>query len=280
MMKRIGIFLFAWLCTSCSPNSSQKTQGYVEGQLTYMTSPVSGALKALFVDRGSAVKQGDKLFVLETQPESDLFQAAVANLKQATASRDAVSANLAYAKITYERNLILYPQKAIQASQLDNSKSIYEATKAQLVQANAAMNAAAALLAEAKWKQDQKIIYAPVDAAVFDTYYQLGEYVVANQAVLSLLSPSDIKVIFYVGEKILGGIKLNDTISVTCDGCRQPYSGQIHFISQIAEYTPPVIYSNETNEKLIYRIEAEFPRDQAIQLHPGQPVMVSYTLHG
>lgn len=279
ILKSMIVFLTALLCVSCSSDSSQKTQGYVEGSLTYITSPVSGVLKTLLVDRGSNVKQGEKLLVLEAQPEQDLLQAAAANLKQALASRDIIAANLAYAKITYERNLVLYRKKAIQASQLDNSKSTYDATKAQWVQANAAIASTSALLAEAKWRQDQKVMYAPLNASVFDTYYRLGEYTVANQPILSLLAPGDIKVIFYAGEKVLGKIKLNDKISVTCDGCSQYYTGQIRFISQIAEYTPPVIYSNETNEKLIYRIEAEFPRDQAIQLHPGQPVTVSYNLH-
>jgi HlyD family secretion protein len=38
-----------------------------------------------------------------------------------------------------------------------------------------------------------------------------------------------------------------------------------------------VIYSNETNPKLIYRIEAEFASQDAKRLHPGQPVSVMYS---
>jgi len=63
---------------------------------------------------------------------------------------------------------------------------------------------------------------------------------------------------------------------VQCDQCKDSYAGKISFISPSAEYTPPVIYSTETNEKLIYRIEAEFAPDIAYNMHPGQPVYVTY----
>ena len=46
----------------------------------------------------------------------------------------------------------------------------------------------------------------------------------------------------------------------------------ISFISQTAEYTPPVIYSLEERQKLVYKIEAR-PAEPA-QLRVGQPVTV------
>ncbi|MHB8483029.1 MAG: secretion protein HlyD, partial [Nitrospiria bacterium] len=41
------------------------------------------------------------------------------------------------------------------------------------------------------------------------------------------------------------------------------------------EYTPPVIYSNDTRSKLIFMIEARPRMGDATLLHPGQPVEVS-----
>ena len=264
---------------SCSGHPSKEAQGYMEGRYTYIATPVSGVLKTLFVDRGMFVKKGEPLFVLEMQPESDAYQAALENLKQTIASRDAIAFNLAYAKITYERYQILLPKRAIDQSRLDQAKANYHALLAGLDEVDAAIASKKASLHQAKWTQDQKIISAPQNALVFDTYYRLGEYTIANQAILSLLSPSDIKAIFYVNETILGAIKLNDSIAVQCDGCSRAYSGRISFISPTAEYTPPVIFSNETNEKLVYRVEASFLPKEALNLHPGQPVTVTYYPH-
>lgn len=268
----------AALTSSCSRQSEGQAQGYVEGRYTYMATSVSGVLKELLVQRGSQVKSGDTLFVLEKKPESDEYESAKENLKQTMAARDAIAANLNYAKITYDRYKVLVPKKAIDQSSLDNAKSNYESLIAQLSQSEATIASTSAVLAKMSWTQDQKVIAAPVDAIVFDTYYRIGEYTIADQPIVSLLAPSDIKVIFYVSEAVLGRLKLGGDVTVACDGCKQSYPGKISFISPTAEYTPPVIYSRDTNEKLIYRIEAEFSPSDAVHLHPGQPVMVSYVI--
>jgi HlyD family secretion protein len=48
----------------------------------------------------------------------------------------------------------------------------------------------------------------------------------------------------------------------------------VSFISPQAEYTPPVIYSRESREKLVFMIEIVFDADVGAKLHPGQPVDV------
>jgi len=272
------IFIVIFLA-SCS-RSENRAQGYIEGRYTYIATPVSGILKQLLVSRGNLVKQGQTLFMLEQRPESDAYRAALESYHQAIASRDQVIADLTYAKLTFERNKVLVPKRAIEQSSLDNARARYESTMAQLAGANANIAVAEATLAQADWTQEQKTVYAPVDAIVFDTYYRLGEYTEEGKAILSLLAPQDIKVIFYISERDLGGIQLNDKVSVRCDNCQKTYSGRVSFISPSAEYTPPVIYSTETNEKLVYRIEAEFLPQDAYHLHPGQPVYVTYPHHG
>ncbi|MHB1222008.1 MAG: HlyD family secretion protein [Gammaproteobacteria bacterium] len=263
----------------CSRESSADAQGYIEGRYTYMATSVSGVLKKLLVARGTQVKQGQPLFLLEEQPESDAYQAAVENYNQAVAARDAISANLDFAKLTYERNKILVRKNAVQQSLLDSAKANYDALTAQLSQQSSNIASLKAQLAQSKWQKEQKLITAPVDALVFDTYYRLGEYTVANKPILSLLAPADIKAIFYVNEPSLGHLHLGDKVSVKCDGCQKPYDGRVSFISPTAEYTPPVIYSTETSDKLVYRIEAEFAKQDAIHLHPGQPVTTTYHFH-
>ncbi len=275
----LAFFLFATLFASSCSQSPQAAQGYIEGRYTYIATPVSGVLKQLLVNRGDNVAEGQQLFLLEAQPESDSFAAAEQNLKQSVAARDATIANLAYAKITYQRYKILVPKNAIQQSLLDSAKSTYDATIAQLAQANATIAASTATLAEAQWTLNQKILYAPLKSQVFDIYFRLGEYTIANQAILSLLAPADIKVVFYVGEENLAAIHLHHVVTVRCDHCQQHYSATISFISPSAEYTPPVIYSEKTSEKLVYRIEAVFTAHDAMLLHPGQPVLVNYTNH-
>ena len=117
-------------------------------------------------------------------------------------------------------------------------------------------------------------IKAPISAFVFDTFYTQGEWVPINTPVLSLLSPNNTKIIFYVPEYWLSKLKLKQAIEMSCDGCKETVKGTILYISPHAEFTPPIIYSADERVKLVYRVEAS-PLNAESSLHPGQPVNVS-----
>ena len=52
-------------------------------------------------------------------------------------------------------------------------------------------------------------------------------------------------------------------------------SATLTYVSTEAEYTPPIIYSNETRAKLVFLVEARPAVDAAPRLRPGQPVTVT-----
>ena len=79
---------------------------------------------------------------------------------------------------------------------------------------------------------------------------------------------------FFVPEETEGKLKVGQTATVHCDGCAKEVPVQITYISPEPEFTPPVIYSNETRSKLVFMIEARPKIDDAPLLHPGQPVEV------
>jgi HlyD family secretion protein len=49
----------------------------------------------------------------------------------------------------------------------------------------------------------------------------------------------------------------------------------VSYIATEPEYTPPVIYSNETRAKLVFMVEARPSVENAGRLRPGQPVAVT-----
>ena len=136
------------------------------------------------------------------------------------------------------------------------------------------MEAAKAALAQAEWKLDQKSVKAAVAGLVQDTYFVRGEWVNANQPVVSLLPPQNIKVRFFVPQRDLGALKLGQKLSLACDGCAAPVPAVVSFISPQAEYTPPVIYSQQERAKLVFLVEARPAPEDAERLHPGQPLDV------
>ena len=283
--------------------------GYIEARLTYLSAPVEGKLVSLPVNRGSQVKQGEKVFVLEPMPEQADVTIATMNIEEATANlqnllkgarepeldvirgeiKD-VQANVGYFKKEIQRHQKLVKKGAIEVEQLDKtilslSESIAQLKSAEaklsvaklparedvITEARKKIGAAKGEFEKARWLFEQKEGIAPNDSFVFDTYFKLGENVVANRPVLSLFALEDVKAIFYVPEAQLSQLRLGGKVTINCDQCNA-MEGTVEFISPIAEYTPPVIYSQASRSKLVYRIEAVFSKKDSRILHPGQPI--------
>ena len=98
----------------------------------------------------------------------------------------------------------------------------------------------------------------------------------AGKPVVALLPPPNIKVRAFVPETRVGSIHYGDPIQVTVDGVAKPFVGKVSYISPRAEYTPPVIYSRESREKLVFMVESVFDPQVSANLHPGQPVDVEF----
>jgi HlyD family secretion protein len=146
----------------------------------------------------------------------------------------------------------------------------------QVIAAEAEVRAREAALARAEWEFGQKRQQAPKSGLVFDTLYREGEWVPAGRPVVVLLPPENIKVRAFVPETRLGLIHPGDGAQVVVDGVSQRYSGSVSYISPRAEYTPPVIYSQESRDKLVFMVEIVFDPQVAGDLNPGQPVDVQF----
>ena len=304
--------VLAAMLAGCTGESSGTYQGYAEGEYVRVAAPFAGTLQKLAVARGGQVKPGDALFVLEQENETAARREAEERLKTAESQLadlqkakrpseiEAVRAQLAQAEaaarlsaVSLKRSEDLVAKNFISKQQLDEARETHARDlqrvaemRAQLETSRLAarpdeikaaeynVGAARAALAQADWKLGQKTVNSPVPGLVQDTFYVLGEWVNANQPVVSLLPPQNIKVRFFVEERSLGALKLGQQASIMCDGCAAPLNARVTFISPQAEYTPPVIYSRQERAKLVYLVEARLAPEDAVKLHPGQPVDV------
>ncbi|AMP00031.1 hlyD secretion family protein [Collimonas arenae] len=300
-----------WLA-ACSPASDNDWQGYVEGEYVYVASSQPGRLDKLSVERGKQVALGAPLFMLEAGDEIAARRQALRQLNAAEAQladiqsgkrpqeQDVTRAQLVQAQanasktaVQLHRDEIQFQAGGIAKQQLDDSRAAAEAAAAQVrqwqsqltvdrlpnrtaqVRAQQAQVAAAqAVLDQADWKLGQKAIIATRAGLVFDTMYREGEWVAAGNPVLRMLPPENVKVRFFVPETVLGRLKVNQAVTLSCDGCQANVAAHISYISTESEYNPPIIYSNQSRSKLVYMIEARPAAADALKLHPGQPVEV------
>jgi HlyD family secretion protein len=108
---------------------------------------------------------------------------------------------------------------------------------------------------------------------VQQVYFRPGEVVTAGRPVLSLLPPGNVKLRFYVPEAMLPKVAIGDPVRVSCDGCAADLAARITFIARSAEFTPPVIYSQEERSKLVFLVEARPEKPDSLRV--GQPVSVA-----
>ncbi len=285
-------------------------QGYVEGDFLDIGAEETARLVDLGVARGDTVAAGAALFRLDDSDARTARKEAAAKLSQAKAlladlkvgkrqeevdvlqaQRDEIVASLSRARRDWQRYQTLHEAAVVSDANTDSAEERFKMLQSRLESmeaqievarlaarpdaisaAESAVDAAAAALARIDARITRLSGVAPLSGSVQDTYYEPGEVVPAGRPVVSVLPPDNLKVRFFVPQERLSEVELGKLVSIFCDGCGDAVPAKVTFISQSAEFTPPVIYSVHARQKLVYLIEAH-PED-VDGLKVGQPVDV------
>jgi HlyD family secretion protein len=308
------VFLAAALALAgCGERADSSLQGYVEGEFVNVGAPLGGRLEHLAVQRGDVVAAGAALYTLDAVSEAAAEREAQAQLAAAQARLDdlklgrrppeqaVTQAQLAQAEAELQRATTQAVRDEAQLriggiaqAQLDDSRAALAAARARLAQVQAelavarlpgradqlkaqaaAVDAASAALVQAEWRREQKAVAAMQAGEVTDTLFRIGEWVPAGSPVVRMLPPQNVKVRFFVPEAVVGRLAVGRAVAIHCDGCGDEIPATLAYVATQAEFTPPVIYSNETRSKLVFMVEARPAADAARRLHPGQPVGVT-----
>jgi HlyD family secretion protein len=286
-------------------------QGYVEGDFLRVAAPHAGTLTSLHVAEGESVAAGAPLFALDAEAATATRDEAAAQLALAEAQladlhkglrpdelaaieaqRRQAEAALRLAAAELERQKTLARTNVSPEQKLEQAEAAVARDRArvaeleaqyrtallggradQIAAAEATVRQRRAALAEAEKRLADMSRSAPAAGLVDEVYFDPGEFVPAGAAVVALLPPDGVKLVFFVPQPLLGGMRIGQTVSFTCDSCPSSRSAAVTRIASEAEYTPPVIYSVGSRQKLVFRAEAR-PIEAPLDLHPGQPVDV------
>jgi HlyD family secretion protein len=309
----LASLLAAISLAGCGAPPDRPLLGYVEGEYVRVAAPFAGQLAQLSVRRGTDVAVGAPVFALERDNEvaarrqaEQQLQAALARLenlktgrrapeveavaeqlRQAIAGRELSAANL-------KRQERLHASGFVSPAAIDDARAQLKRDEAQVASlqaqvattklparpeeiraAEAEAQAAREVVAQADWRLAQRAIPSPAAGVVHDTYYVVGDWVPAGSPVAAVLPPANVRVRFFVPATALGSVKTGQAVRVVCDGCGEPLTAEITFVSDRAEFTPPVLYTRELRAKLVFMVEARPTALDAPRLHPGQPVEVT-----
>ena len=243
-LRLAAAIVLATCLAGCSNSRDPGFQGWVEADMIFVSPDEFGRVTKLHVREGDEVKVGDPLYTVD-----DDLQVADLNQNKAT---------LANAQQSYDR-----------ASSLRKTGA---GTQATLDAAISELRVAEARVVTSETRLARRKAFAPVAGTIQQIYFREGEMVAAQRPVLSIMPPGNMKLRFFVPETELPKIAIGDEVRVTCDNCAADLTAKIYFISTTAEYTPPVIYSLDERNKLVYLIQARPTRPDALRV--GQPISV------
>ncbi|MBO4317970.1 MAG: HlyD family efflux transporter periplasmic adaptor subunit [Mailhella sp.] len=299
---------------ACEQEGDAGLPGYVEGDYIYVSAEASGTITSIAAAKGAPAAAAGILFTLDDEAEKLAVQKAeqaVAEagarladmrsgkraeemavieeeLKRAEAEASSASSTLA----RYER---FFKQGGISRQELETyrlnaarASNAVEEVKKQLLAAGlpsrekqaeaqeALLRSAEIASEEAKIILAKRTVLAPADGTVTNVYYHAGEWVQPGAPVVQLLPAENRKVRFFVPEYLAGDLHPGTAVHVSGDSVA-PFDARITYISDNAEYTPPVIYSKEHRSQLSFMAEAiPASPDDAARLRPGQPVSVRF----
>ncbi|MET3663902.1 HlyD family efflux transporter periplasmic adaptor subunit [Caulobacter sp. 1776] len=305
----IGLAGFlGWRLLGPDAHRPHRLSGYVEGETLYVAASSAGPVSMVAVQRGDRVKAGQPLFALDAaQLTAARDQAAAqvaiaeAQLRDAEkgqrpqelavydAERAAAEAQVRQAQADFNRISPLVRKGIYAPAKLDQVKAALDTARANAAAVarrknvgelgarpdavNAARSAVASAretLAAAQSRLDQISPRAPMAARVQDVFYQPGEWAAANQPVVALLSDDRVRLRFFAPEAEVARYRPGATVRFSCDGCGAERTARINYVSPRSEFTPPVIYSREARQRLVFLVEAR--PDPGAPLAPGQPV--------
>lgn len=292
----------------CAPPPPLAT-GYVEGEFVQVAPLVTARIEALAVRRGDRIEPGQLLAAVEDEDAGIAVASAEAAVQRAKAEladlqegsrpeeiaalEAAVAAARANAERTTreaDRQTRLSEQRVTSQAQLEAARGAADMAVAAVAEAEARLEtarlpargqriaAARAAVAQAeaaleasRWQLAQRRLRANAPGTVTDILRHPGEVAGPSAPVLSWLPDGAVKLRVFLAEGALSSVAVGTRLAVECDGCR-PLEARVTWIADRAEFTPPVIYSREARQKLVYMVEAVPIGDAALK--PGQIVEV------
>lgn len=302
--------LAAKLFAACAPPTPLAV-GYVEGEFIMLAPVETAQVEQIQVRRGDRIAAGSviatidareaQISVAQGRASLEQAQAQLANLKLGRRPQEiaVLEANLRSAqaqadeaKRVMTRSRDLLARGTASQAQFDEAATSLKVAEAAVGQAEAnlqvgrlpardeeiraaeaQMAVAQSNLDQAQWRLDQRILKAPNAGRVQDVIRHPGDLAGPSAPVAQLLPDGATKLTLFLPQEHVAQIRPGDRLDIRCDGCSAGLQAEISYIASDPEFTPPVIFSLETRQKLVFLVEAK-PLDKAKNLNPGQIVDV------
>jgi len=309
----IYCFISSFLLTGCGNRGPAPIVGTLERHRIEVAATASEQIATLSVQEGNRVTRGQTLAQLDDSAQRAQRGALAADLARArqqllelqhgarpeertiTASRlSAAQADYAQAQKDFERLHELAGRGLIATAQFDEQQRARDSAAAtlrgaqadvqlqrsgtraeQLQQAQSAVDAAEAQLAQQDVLLQRLQLRAPVDGSVESIPYRVGERPPLGAPVIVLLASGIPYARVYVPESQRAQVRAGGTVQVRIDGVPENFTGTVRYVAAEASFTPYFALTQRDRSRLVYVAEIDVPAAAARDLPAGVPLEVT-----
>jgi HlyD family secretion protein len=252
------------------PSGFASGNGRIEATEVDVATKLPGRVEAVLAKEGDMVEAGQVLAQIDAAVLRAQLHEAEAGKRRAEEERNVTIAvarqrenEYTLGKKDLDRSLQLAQDKVIEQRQLDTdatkeqtAKAVWEAAKAQVASAEAAIELAGAKIEEVKVDISDAVLKSPCGGRVEYRLVEPGEVIPAGGKVVTLLDITDVYMTFFLPTDQAGKVAIGAEARIVLDALPGlPIPAKVSFVSPTAQFTPKEVETRTEREKLMFRVK-------------------------
>ncbi len=254
------------------PAGFASSNGRLEAVEVDITTKIGGRLKNITVKEGDKVEANQVLASIDTKELSAQVRRAEAEVRSAQQQRFYALAVIAQrkselmlARKDLTRSKGLYENDSISLEQLQRVETLVQtanatlaASRAQLSNADAAIEAAIANTEFLKAQLDESVLRSPISGRVLYRLVEPGEVLPNGGKVLTVLNPLDVYMTIFLPIQQATKVSVGTDARVIIDSLENlVIPANVSFVAPRAQFTPKEVETRTEREKLTFRIKVK-----------------------
>jgi HlyD family secretion protein len=253
------------------PDGFAASNGRVEATKVYVTTKYHARVEAVLVREGDTIEEGQTLGRMDTRTLKAQLRQAEAQIQRAKDNKATAvatvaqrEAEVAFWKSDVERNRRLLNSGSASQEVFEGAyakwksgEAALQAAKAQVVEAQAGIEAATADAERLRVDIDDGILVAPRRGRVQYRLAEPGEVLGPGGRVLDTVDLTDVYMLFYLPEAEAGKVTIGAEARLVFDAIPDAViPATVYFVAPEAQFTPKTVETRKERQKLAFQVRA------------------------
>lgn len=265
------------------PDYLVSTNGRIEATEVDVATKLAGRVTEVRAREGDLVGASEILARLDTATLEAQLRQAQAELQRAQRDREYSEAivsqresELQYARRELDRLRELEKRNYVAVEQVDLARTnahtadvALRAARIKVAETSAAIAAATAQIDRIAVDIEDSALKAPRRGRVLYRLAEPGEVLGAGGKLLTLLDLSDVYMVLFLPETVVGRVAIGSGVRIVFDAAPEyVIPAEVSFVAARAQFTPKQVETRSEREKLVFRVKARIAPDLLDRYEP------------